>query len=75
MSEATPGVALRRGRAPRQRRRVPVTFYLDERLVDRAREEVGEAELVCSIEAALVAAVDYRCWMREVAAGRRRVRD
>jgi hypothetical protein len=52
-----------------------MTFHLDERLVQRARKEVGEPELIRSIEAALVAAVDYRQWMREVAAGRRQAGD
>ena len=75
MHDAAPTRPVRRGRAPRPRRRVAFTFQLDERLVTRAREEVGEPELVRSIEAALVAAVDYRRWMREVAAGQRRAED
>lgn len=64
-----------RGRIRPTHRRVPMTFHLDERLVQRARKEVGEPELIRSIEAALVAAVDYRQWMREVAAGRRQAGD
>lgn len=44
------------------------TFYLDQRLVDRARREVGEPDVVRSIEAALAAAIDYQLWIREVAA-------
>lgn len=52
-------------------RRRPCTFLLDENLVRRARDVVGEAELVRSIEAALVAAIDYTMWVREVEAGER----
>jgi hypothetical protein len=47
------------------------TFYLDAALVERARREVGEPDVVRSIEAALAAALDYKLWVREVAAGRR----
>lgn len=53
--------------------RGPYTFYLDAALVERARLEVGETDVVRSIEAALAAAVDYRMWVREVAEGRRDV--
>ena len=53
--------------------RRPHTFVLDRTLVERAREEVGESDVVRSIEAALVAAIDYRSWVREVRAGRRDV--
>jgi hypothetical protein len=53
--------------------RGPCTFYLDAGLVERARREVGEPDVVRSIEAALAAALDYRMWVREVAAGRRDV--
>lgn len=53
------------------RPRGPYTFYLDTALVERARREVGETDVVRSIEAALAAAVDYQLWVREVAAGRR----
>lgn len=70
MPDAARPVHVPRGRAPHGRRRVPVTFRLEERLVTCARAEVGEPELVRCLEAALVAAVDYRRWMREVAAGR-----
>jgi hypothetical protein len=49
------------------------TFYLDPGLVDRARREVGEGDMVRSIEAALAAAIDYHLWIREVAAGERDV--
>lgn len=47
------------------------TFYLDTALVERARREVGETDVIRSIEAALAAAVDYQLWVREVSAGRR----
>jgi hypothetical protein len=33
--------------------------------------EVGETDVIRSIEAALAAAVDYQLWVREVSAGRR----
>jgi hypothetical protein len=52
-------------------RRGPYTFQLDVTLVERARREVGEPDVVRSIEAALAAALDYKLWVREVAAGRR----
>jgi hypothetical protein len=51
--------------------RGPYTFFLDATLVERARQEVGEQDVVRSIEAALAAALDYRMWVREVASGRR----
>lgn len=47
------------------------TFHLDPALVDRVRREVGEKDMVRSIEAALAAALDYQLWIREVAAGGR----
>lgn len=53
--------------------RRPHTFILDETLVERARREVGESDVVRSIEAALAAAIDYRSWVREVREGRRDV--
>jgi hypothetical protein len=63
------------GRAARHPRpviiRSPYTFHLDRTLVERARREVGEQDVVRSIEAALAAAVDYQAWVREVTAGRR----
>jgi hypothetical protein len=59
----------RRRRPPHARG--PYTFYLDAALVERARREVGETDVVRSIEAALEAVVDYQLWVREVAAGRR----
>lgn len=59
---------------PRGGRRVdrrPFTFLLDPLLVERARAEVGEKDMVRSIEAALTAAIDYQLWVREVARGDR----
>lgn len=53
--------------------RRPHTFILDQDLVERARTEVGEPDMVRSIEAALAAAIDYRSWVREVREGRRDV--
>jgi post-segregation antitoxin (ccd killing protein) len=57
----------------RQAERQPHTFVLDQDLVERARREVGEQDMVRSIEAALAAAIDYNSWVREVRAGRRDV--
>lgn len=54
-------------------RKEAFTFFLDPRLVERARCEVGEGDMVRSIEAALAAAIDYQLWIREVSAGRRDV--
>lgn len=53
--------------------RRPHTFVLDRTLVEQARREVGESDVVRSIEAALAAAIDYRSWVREVREGRRDV--
>jgi hypothetical protein len=53
--------------------RTAFTFYLDPRLVDRARSEVSEPDVVRSIEAALAAAIDYQLWVREVARGDREI--
>jgi hypothetical protein len=53
--------------------RQPHTFILDQSLVERARREVGERDMVRSIEAALAAAIDYNSWVREVRDGRRDV--
>jgi len=55
----------RRSRLSVDRR--PYTFLLDPVLVEQARQEVGELDVVRSIEAALVAAIDYQVWVREVA--------
>ena len=51
--------------------RTAFTFYLDPKLVDRARTEVSEPDVIRSIEAALAAAIDYQLWVREVARGER----
>jgi hypothetical protein len=59
------------GRATRRAERQPHTFVLDDELVARARQEVGELDVIRSIEAALAAAIDYQLWVREVAAGER----
>lgn len=56
-------------------RRRPHTFVVDRSLVERARKEVGEPDVVRSIEAALAAAIDYRSWVREVREGRRTALD
>lgn len=53
--------------------RRPHTFVLDRTLVEQARREVGEPDVIRSIEAALAAAIDYRSWVREVREGRRDV--
>lgn len=66
------GRAGRAGPVGRDGRR-PHTFILDETLVERARREVGESDVVRSIEAALAAAIDYTSWVREVREGRRDV--
>ena len=58
---------------PERTDRHPHTFVLDPTLVERARQEVGESDVVRSIEAALAAAIDYRSWVREVREGRRDV--
>jgi hypothetical protein len=53
--------------------RRPYSFFLDVELVERARQEVGESDVVRSIEAALAAAIDYKVWVHEVARGERDV--
>ena len=53
--------------------RRPYSFFLDAELVERARLEVGELDVVRSIEAALAAAIDYKVWMHEVERGERDV--
>ena len=55
--------------------RQPYTFVLDAALVERARREVDESDVVRSIEAALAAAIDYQHWVREVVGGVRRALD
>lgn len=61
------------GEGPGAAERQPHTFILDQDLVERARREVGETDVVRSIEAALAAAIDYHSWVREVREGRRDV--
>lgn len=53
--------------------RRPFTFVLDGELVEKARSEVGESDVIRSIEAALAAALDYNLWVREVTRGNREV--
>lgn len=53
--------------------RRPYSFFLDADLVERAREEVGESDVIRSIEAALAAALDYKAWQKQVSSGRRDV--
>jgi hypothetical protein len=60
-------------RERREIERQAYTFYLDAGLVERARREIAEGDVVRSIEAALAAAIDYQLWIREVAAGGRDV--
>jgi hypothetical protein len=59
--------------ARRRINRQAFTFYLDQGLVDRVRQEIGETDVVRSIEAALEAALDYQLWVRETASGQRDV--
>jgi len=56
------------------RERQVFTFVLDPVLVERARREIGERDMVRSIEAALLAAIDYQLWVREVSRGKDGVR-
>ncbi|HEY0810127.1 MAG TPA: hypothetical protein VGD49_08185 [Longimicrobiales bacterium] len=53
--------------------RRPYSFFLDAELVERARQEVGETDVVRSIEAALAAAIDYKAWLHQVERGERDV--
>jgi len=55
--------------------RRPYSFVLDALLVERARQEVGETDVIRSIEAALAAAIDYKIWQHEVANGSRDLLD
>jgi hypothetical protein len=64
------------GVSARERRNIErqaYTFYLDAGLVERARQEIAEGDVIRSIEAALAAAIDYQLWVREVASGGRDV--
>lgn len=65
-----PSVRRHRGDAAK---RIPFTFLLDPDLVERARREVGERDVVRSIEAALAAAIDYQSWVREITRGERNI--
>ena len=49
--------------------RQPYSFYLDPDLVERARQEVGENDVIRSIEAALAAVIDYKVWQAQVRSG------
>jgi hypothetical protein len=64
---------VRRRRYARQVERQAYTFHLDPRLVERARREIEEGDVIRSIEAALAAAIDYQLWVREVSSGHRDV--
>ena len=66
-----PDTKLEQRAARVKRNRMAFTFYLDPKLVDRARTEVSEPDMVRSIEAALAAAIDYQLWVKEVARGER----
>lgn len=65
--------AIRQQAAPPSSERQAYTFVLDADLVQQARREVGESDVVRSIEAALAAAIDYQLWIREVSTGGRDV--
>lgn len=65
--------AARNVRRMRETARRPYSFMLDGELVDRARQEVGETDVIRSIEAALAAAIDYKLWVRDITNGRRDV--
>ena len=52
-------------------RKIKVEFVLDAELVTKARAEVGEQDVVRSIEAALAAAIDYKAWQRQINSGRK----
>ncbi len=74
MARDTPsGRGSGRGRRRPGPDRRPFTFVLDPDLVERARREVGEHDVVRNIEAALAAAIDYHLWVREVSRGSRDV--
>jgi hypothetical protein len=62
---------MRNGGMPEAEQRQAYTFHLDAELVEQARREVGESDVVRSIEAALAAAIDYQLWVREVTRGER----
>ena len=58
-------------RKMRETARKPYSFFLDADLVEKARQEVGEPDVIRSIEAALAAAIDYKLWVRQVSSGER----
>ena len=62
-----------KARQLRENPRRPYRFVLDAELVERARAEVGENDVIRSIEAALAAAIDYKVWQRQVSSGGRDV--
>lgn len=62
-----------RTRQLKETARRPYSFFLDAELVERARLEVGETDVIRSIEAALAAAIDYKVWQQEVRSGSRDV--
>lgn len=68
------GVAAGRRARSNSQERQSFTFFLDPVLVERARREIGERDMVRSIEAALLAAIDYQLWVREVSRGKEGVR-
>jgi len=59
-----------RTRQLKEAARQPYSFYLDPDLVERARQEVGESDVIRSIEAALAAVIDYKVWQSQVRDGR-----
>jgi hypothetical protein len=63
----------RNGELLREVARRPYSFLLDAELVERARTEVGESDVVRSIEAALAAAIDYKAWLHDIERGKRDV--
>lgn len=68
------GLSVERGGQNDTGERQSFAFFLDPALVERARREIGERDMVRSIEAALLAAIDYQLWVREVSRGREGLR-
>ena len=62
-----------RTRQLKEAARRPYSFNLDADLVERARQEVGESDVIRSIEAALAAVIDYKVWQEQVRSGNRDV--
>lgn len=50
--------------------RTAYTFVLNSELVERALREVAEQDVIRSIEAALIAAIDFQRWREAVRSGR-----